>query len=163
MKKYLILITTLSLLAACKREAKQEPQTPEKNYQSYGASISPDDAMSVSQLAQLYATLKAGDSVTAKFTGDIEKVCQKKGCWFTVQLDEKQTLMVRFKDYGFFIPKDVATRGAIVEGIAFLRETSVAELQHFAQDAGKPQAEIDAITQPKWEIAFEASGLLIEK
>ena len=34
-------------------------------------------------------------------------------------------------------------------------------LRHYAQDAGKPAAEIAKITEPKRELSFEAAGVLV--
>ena len=39
--------------------------------------------------------------------------------------------------------------------------TSVEELKHYAEDAKKSQDEIDAITEPKTEIRFMASGMVV--
>ena len=46
---------------------------------------------------------------------------------------------------------------------AFVKETSVKELQHYAEDAGKTKEEIAKIIAPKKEFAFEAKGVLMKK
>ncbi|MDZ7650620.1 MAG: DUF4920 domain-containing protein [Cytophagales bacterium] len=57
---------------------------------------------------------------------------------------------VTFKDYGFFVPTTGAEGKEVVfSGIAKRKITDVATLRHFAEDEGKSQAEIDAITDPK--------------
>jgi len=71
--------------------------------------------------------------------------------------------MVRFKDYGFFMPLDSQGKQVIVEGKAFVKITPVDELQHYAEDAGKSKEEIAKITEPRKEFAFEANGVLIKK
>jgi hypothetical protein len=43
-----------------------------------------------------------------------------------------------------------------------LTETDVKTLQHYAEDQGKSKEEVEAITSPKKEITFEASGALIK-
>jgi len=48
-----------------------------------------------------------------------------------------------------------------MEGHAFKETTPVEELRHYAEDAGKPQEEIEAITEPKEEVKFLASGVLL--
>lgn len=167
MKQVLVFIVIVGFLSACKKDVKTTATTQEENkeivYQSFGAEISPEKALTVSDLSQKYASLKAGDTVTVKFKGEINEVCQKKGCWMTIDIDKEQTVMVRFKDYGFFVPMNAGEHETIVEGKAFVRETSVEELQHYAKDAGKSEEEIAAITMPKREFAFEASGVLIKK
>jgi hypothetical protein len=51
----------------------------------------------------------------------------------------------------------------ILEGKAFVQITSVEELQHYAEDAGKNKEEIAAIVAPKKEFAFEATDVLLKK
>jgi hypothetical protein len=42
-------------------------------------------------------------------------------------------------------------------------ETSVEELRHYAEDAGKSQEEIEAITEPKKTYSFVADGVLLKE
>ena len=71
--------------------------------------------------------------------------------------------MVQFKDYGFFVPTNSKGREVIISGKAFLKETGIKELQHYARDAGKDEDEIAKITASKKEIFIEASGVLMKK
>jgi hypothetical protein len=48
-----------------------------------------------------------------------------------------------------------------VDGFARIETTSVEVLRHYAEDAKKSPEEIAAITQPKREVSFEASGVLV--
>ena len=48
------------------------------------------------------------DSLQTQIVGEIKEVCQAKGCWMKVALESNDEVFVRFKDYGFFIPKDAA-------------------------------------------------------
>ncbi len=101
------------------------------------------------------------DSTYVKLTGKVAEVCQKKGCWINVELENGETMRVTFKDYGFFVPKDLSGSEIVMEGKALRKVTPVDELQHFAKDAGKSDEEIAAITEPKEEIVFEAVGVEI--
>jgi hypothetical protein len=49
----------------------------------------------------------------------------------------------------------------VVDGTATLKETSVEMLKHYAADANKTKAEIDAIKEPKKEITMQAKGILV--
>uniref|UniRef100_UPI0035622737 DUF4920 domain-containing protein n=1 Tax=Seonamhaeicola sp. TaxID=1912245 RepID=UPI0035622737 len=89
------------------------------------------------------------------------KVCKAKGCWMTLDLGDGNEAMVKFKDYGFFVPKDIAGKDVVVNGKAYVKEVPVDELQHYAEDAGKSAEEIAAITKPKKTFSFEADGVLI--
>jgi len=49
-----------------------------------------------------------------------------------------------------------------MEGKAYKEETSVEELKHYAEDEGLSQEEIDAITEPVYELKFMASGVILQ-
>ena len=72
-------------------------------------------------------------------------------------------IFVQFQDYGFFMPKDLAGQEVIIEGKAYRQETSVEELKHYAEDAGKTAEEIAAITEPVMEKKFMATGVVVVK
>ena len=61
------------------------------------------------------------------------------------------------------MPLDSKDREVIVEGKAYVTETSVNELRHYAEDAGKSKEEIAKITESKREFAFEAHGVLMKE
>jgi len=132
-------------------------------YASFGDKILADKALTKEQMLAKYKTMKKGDTIAVKFKSKINSVCKKKGCWMKMDLANNSESFVRFKDYGFFVPLNADNSEAIVSGRAFVDEISVAELQHYAKDGGKSQAEIDKITQPKITYAFQADGVLISK
>jgi Domain of unknown function (DUF4920) len=94
-------------------------------------------------------------------TGTVAGVCQAKGCWMTFKLDNGEEMTVKFKDYAFFMPKDCSGKTAVCHGKAFLKTTSVAELKHLAEDAGKSKKAIAKIKKPKQEVRFEADGVTL--
>lgn len=99
-----------------------------------------------------------------KIEAQIEATCKMKGCWMNVKLDDGEDVRVTFKDYGFFVPKEgVEGKQTIIEGELKREFTDVETLRHFAQDAGKSEAEIAAITDPKEEYTFVASGVIIKE
>jgi len=126
----------------------------------FGDSISVDGAIAADQLA---AKLSGKDSIQVKLSGTIDEVCQKKGCWMNMNIGNGEMMRVRFKDYAFFVPKDAAGKSVFIEGYAYTDTTSVAELKHYAEDAGKTKEEISKITKPEVSISFEANGVLIKK
>ena len=97
-------------------------------------------------------------------TGKVKEVCQVKGCWMTIVSDQpgQPEMRVTFKDYAFFMPKDISGKTVVVDGIAVMEVVSVADQQHYASDAGKSKEEIEKITEPSRELTFEASGVLIK-
>ncbi len=127
--------------------------------EKFGKKINDKSAVEASQLPG-----KMGDkeSMNVKVTGTVESVCQAKGCWMKVKMDNGETMRVTFKDYGFFVPKDIAGKTVVVEGVAEKKTTPVSELRHYAKDAGKSKAEIAQITDPKNELAFVADGVIVK-
>lgn len=102
------------------------------------------------------------EKIQVTATGTVESVCKVKGCWMKIVTDEGKTMRVTFKDYGFFVPKDIAGKTVVFTGEAKKKTTPVDELQHYAKDAGKTQAEIDAIQTPQNEIVFVAEGVILK-
>ncbi|MBA4301598.1 protein of unknown function [Algoriphagus alkaliphilus] len=125
----------------------------------YGADLAEN---SVIGTAEMVTVVEASGIFTGKISGEIKEVCTKKGCWFTMDLANGEPMRVTFKDYGFFIPTNSQGFPIILEGVATLTETDVETLKHFAEDQGKSKEEVDAITAPKREITFEATGVLIK-
>ncbi len=165
MKKIVFIIALAFVALGCKNEIKEEmaPVEIEEiaiNYQSFGDKISDEMVMTENEMVEKYKNLKPGDTVAVKFTSKVKEVCQKKGCWMYLDMGEDQA-MVRFKDYEFFMPKDITGQEIIVNGKAFVEEMSVEDQRHYAEDGGKTKDEIAAITEVKRTLSFEADGVLI--
>lgn len=165
MKKTILFLALSLALVACKNETKttdinQEEPKKEMAYASFGMEINDADALSSERMMEHYKGLKSGDTVNAKMKGKIIEVCSKKGCWMKLDMGNDKEVMVRFKDYGFFMPLN-AEGEVVVNGKAFVNETSVDELRHYAEDAGKSKEEIAKITEPKLEYKFLADGVLL--
>ena len=102
-------------------------------------------------------------STKVKVKGEIISTCPMKGCWMNM-LVSNDTVLVRFKDYGFFVPKQgVDGSSAIVNGFLSIDTLSVAQLRHYAEDAGKKTEEIMKIKKPKITLSFLADGVAIQK
>lgn len=113
--------------------------------------------------AEVNAKLGTETKKDMKITGVVTLVCQKKGCFMNLAMPNGETMFVNFKDYAFFMPKDIAGKTVVLDGFAERKETSVEDLKHFAEDAKKSEEEIAKITKPKKEIVFEAKGVVILK
>lgn len=125
-----------------------------------GDSITPDGAIPASQLI---STVGTAPSMNLKVEGKIESCCQKKGCWTEVYVNDSETVHITFKDYKFFVPMDAGGKTIIMEGVAKYDTTNVEMLRHLAEDAGKSKEEIEKITEPEYELVFEASGIIIRE
>jgi hypothetical protein len=127
--------------------------------QTYGAAISPAGALPMSALATALGTR---DSAQVKLVGKASQVCQAKGCWMTLPTADGKQMRVRFKDYAFFVPKDLSGHNVVVSGWAHRSTVPKSELQHYAKDAGKTDREIAAISQDEQQLTFLADGVLVQ-
>jgi len=164
MKKTILIVSVIIGLYACSEtkvtEEKTVVSTVDTSLLFFGDSITINDAI-VSD--QLIAKLGTSDSTEIKLVGKIDEVCQKKGCWMNMNIGNNQLMKIRFKDYAFFVPKDAAGKTTYIEGYAYRDTIPVAELKHYAEDAGKSKEEIAKITNPEISISFEAKGVIIKK
>ena len=150
MLRKLLYIFALAIFAiACK---------PTGNH--FGEKITADGALEINEVLE-----KLGDQerIETKMIGTVESVCKAKGCWMNIVStdNEPKEIFVKFKDYGFFVPKDIAGQKVIMQGEVFREVTSVDELRHYAEDEGKSKEEIAAITEPEEELKFMASGVIV--
>jgi hypothetical protein len=129
---------------------------------SFGDKISNEEVVTLKEMLLKFEDMIVGDTIHVKFASEIKEVCAAKGCWMKLPLTAEKEVMVRFKDYGFFMPLDSQGKEVVLEGKAFVQTTSVAELRHYAKDAGKSKEEIAAITTSKKEFSFEANGVLLK-
>ena len=121
-----------------------------------------DLSQKTNMTSEVYGKITSKDTVQTQLTGIIKEVCQAKGCWMKVRLDTNDEVFVKFKDYGFFVPTDVANKNVVMNGVAFLEDISVEEQQHYAKDRGDSPEEIAKINTPKKTLRFEADGVLIK-
>jgi hypothetical protein len=134
----------------------QEPVAAAKGV-TYGAGTTAEGYISVNDLEKKMTDKK----FEGKVSGKVVEVCQEKGCWMKLERANGEPLMVKFKDYGFFMPKNIVGKEVVIEGTASIKETSVKQLRHYAQDAGKSKEEIEKIKKPKKDVQFVASGVLV--
>ncbi len=160
MKRILLSIISLYLLAACNSAPKTELHAVEnvKGKAIYGDSI---ENANIIQVSALSTVMKDETKMDMKIRGKVEDVCKKKGCWIVMKLNDGQEMRVTFKDYKIFLPKDVLGKEVILDGFAYRDTTTVEWLQHYAKDGGKSDKEIAAIVDPKVELAFEAKGVAV--
>lgn len=122
------------------------------SYDSYGEKISQEGTMeTIDFLAQV-----SEEESTYKVKGVIEEVCQMKGCWMTLKNEKGANIRITFKDYGFFVPKDISGREVIIEGTAMKEVLEEDIAKHYAEDGGKEYDD-----SMRNAISFEAKGVLV--
>ncbi len=124
----------------------------------YGTISSVDGAVDI---AQIPAQLEKGGTIETKVKAKVLDVCPKKGCWLKLAINDSTEAFVKMKDYAFFAPLAIKGKTIVLDGTATINTTSVEELKHYAEDAKKSKAEVDAITEPEKEIRFLASGIQV--
>lgn len=126
---------------------------------NYGETITEKGAIPAMELAN-----KMDDKIEMpiKITGEVESVCKAAGCWMKIKTADGKTVRVTFKDYGFFVPKDITGKTVVVEGVANVKTTSVAMLKHYAEDGGKSKEEIAKINVPEKAIGVVATGVIVK-
>ncbi len=166
MKKLLVVALCFVAMTSCGQVKKNKKDNAASQkvstVEAYGSKITTDGAVSINQLATLMGDKTELNNL--KIYGNIEECCSKKGCWMKVKDGKMESpVRVSFKDYAFFVPLNSAGKKVVMEGKAFVKETSVDDLRHYAEDAGKSKEEIEKITEPKRELLFEATGIELKK
>lgn len=146
-----LLILSLSALA-------QPPKGNAKPGDQYGSISSVDGALDISAIP---AKLAENESFDTKIRAKVLDVCPKKGCWLKLAVNDSTEAFVKMKDYAFFAPLALKGKTIVMDAKVTMKTTSVAELQHYAEDAKKPKAEIEAIKEPQKEIRFLATGIQV--
>ena len=165
MQKIIVTIACGLLLMACKENNNISVKDTTKKiaYVSFGEKITDENVISKELAAERFTSLKEGDTINLKFASNINEVCKSKGCWMKLDLGKEKESMVRFKDYGFFVPLDADNKEVIVNGRAYVTKISVDQLKHYAKDGGKTETEITKIIEPEFTYAFEADGILMKE
>ena len=129
------LLFTLAIVGLAFIVNAQPPAGDAKVGEWYGEKVTTDGAVALTEVA---ARLQNSDASS---------------------LDAK--IKAKIKDYGFFLPAAAKGKTVVIDGEVKMKTTSVAELKHYAEDAKKSKAEIDAITKPEKELRVTAKGIVI--
>jgi hypothetical protein len=148
-----VTLIVLALLASFTAAAGAPSQIPPGS--DFGAGLT------LSERTPLADVVRAPEKFEARpvlVRGRISDVCQRKGCWVVLR-DGGEQVRVRFHDYGFFLPTDIAGSEAFVEGLVKVEELSQKDARHYASEsvAGDP----DSIVGPQREVGFTATGVRI--
>ena len=104
MKKVFKLLLICLMVFNCKNKnpLRTAVVTKSVTYSLHGSSFEVDHVISTEDFSRLMTN--GSDTVNMVIKGVIKEVCSKKGCWMRLPLTDEEDLMVRFKDYGFFVP-----------------------------------------------------------
>lgn len=165
--KYIIFLSLSLVFFACDNSSNKSANKQEQIAASaiakdgqYGQAMSDSESFETTQLSNLLADTMA---LNIKLSGEIDAVCQMSGCWVDIKMGDGNPLYVTFEEEAFTLPKDVAGKQVIVEGLAKKEIITVDYLKRQAKSEGKSQEEIDAITEPQVEYNFVARGVQINE
>lgn len=158
MKKLAFITTTLLLITSCNNQNSNKIELG-KNY----GPVKVDTSLAVSVDEMMACYNKKDQRFEFTFKSKISEVCTKAGCWVNIDKGNGETFMVRFKNHFTIPPKTKLGTEAYIHGFAYYDTIAVEQLQHFAGDAGKSKEEIAKITKPKYEMEFEADGIILVK
>jgi hypothetical protein len=157
-KKVISIFAGLSLLVACSSSNEIKETVEIKSFGPY--EVNDSKAISTQEMLRQFKAENGDQEFT--FEGKITEVCSNAGCWVNIDRGNGETFMVRFKDH-FTIPLNTKIGStAYLHGLAYMDTVQVEDLKHFAQDAGKSEAEIEKITKPEYSLNFEADGILFK-
>lgn len=154
MKKIFI----LSALALCVCSLDVSAQATSAKT-SYGTAVSYEKSMSPGRLGYLLKDKQKIENM--HLSGYISEVCQKEGCWLKLRTDKniQDDILVKIKDHAFALPQDAAGKRAVVSGTVVKKMQTVAEQQHYLEDAGASAEEIAKITKPKQVFEMVVTGV----
>jgi hypothetical protein len=155
MKLNLLLIALVLAGTVTLAQSKITPAAPGV---TYGKTVTAEKAIAI---PALNAALSNDSVYTGKVSGEVVEVCKKKGCFMKLKQADGSPIMVQFTDYAFFMPQNIVGKQVVVEGVAKVNETTVAQLRHYAADAGKSKEEIAGIVTPKKDVKIMADGVLV--
>ena len=125
---------------------------------SFGENIEEGSIIENSKIQNLFL---AKEKFNAKLKAKVTDVCQMKGCWMKLDIGNEKEILVNFKDYSFFVPKNIIGKNVIVSGNAFKRNISIEELKHYARDRGESESAISLIVEPKEIYSLTAKGVVL--
>lgn len=117
------------------------PAATEKSATHWGA----DETLKVAPIALSKAIEEKKTDTPVLVTAKAESVCQSKGCWVMLTDGDVKNVRVKMKDYSFFVPKDLAGKTLVIEGVLKVETTTEKDAKHYAKDAGKSKADIERI------------------
>lgn len=99
---------------------------------------------------------------TTALTGTIIRVTKEKGGWFEMDAGNGKVIAAHFKNYNITLPKALAGRGVIIQGVA-QRILTADDLQHFAGDTVTGAKQHAEKVNPKARMTFEVRGLMVDR
>jgi len=128
----------VSLLAGCTAKPPG-PGSGSGGAEVFGAGV--DGARAVTPLAEIVRAPERFAGQVVKTEGEIAQVCQRRGCWMELRVENVAPVRVPMAGHSFFLPRDVAGRQATVEGVVAMRPLSESERAHLEAEGALAAAQ----------------------
>jgi uncharacterized protein DUF4920 len=113
-------------------------------------------ALATAPLTVAQASSEANAGRTVAVRGRTAEVCRSRGCWLVLS-EGARSIRVTFRDYAFFVPKDLAGKTVVVEGVLSRRQLSADEAKHYAEESGAATSNPD----PREEWSLVATSVVV--
>jgi len=110
-------------------------------------------------VAKVLADAKPFDGQFIRVKGEVSSVCARRGCWLRMsggQADDSIFVKFTCPVEGRLIPMEAVGHKAVVEGMLKVETTTQADARHYAEDAGKSEAEIAKIVGDQQQLRMVA-------
>jgi hypothetical protein len=141
-------------IEGCGAHAAVEPAKNADGSLHFGSTFALTEAK---PLASVLGGASDGQELNVRVSGQIDKVCQKKGCWMVVRDGEVEARVV-MKDHAFTVPVDSKGKPAQVEGVLKVRVFTEAQAKHLAEDGGEDPSKVQG---EKKELLLTATAVEI--
>ena len=128
-------VATVGMLSACEAGRPEAPPEAAQE-QTYGQLTQPN--AQVVALAEIAADPARYEGRQVQTEGEIQQVCQKRGCWLELADAAGTRAFVPMAGHTFAIPMDSIGSKALVEGIVHRRERTDSEREHLEADGAGP-------------------------
>jgi hypothetical protein len=147
----------LLALGACAQEPARRVDAPAPPpapppAQQYGSPIDPE-APRVA-LADLLEDPTEHAGKTVRTEGQIERVCQRMGCWMELADGTSGALRVPMAGHSFFLPQTVRGKRASVQGTVQVAQLSAAHKEHLESEGARATAS---------DISLAATGVVVQQ
>lgn len=111
---------------------------------------------------QLLGNISAYEGKPVLVSGDVNEVCERKGCWMTMT-DGKEKLFVKFTCpiEGRLIPMEAKGKKAMAQGELQIKEISEDDARHMAEEGGKTPEEVAKIVGPQKQVTLQSPGAVV--
>jgi hypothetical protein len=147
------------MLAALSGVARAQKHTPLPHGMVYGQK---PDTTTMMQASKLEDFMGKKTRITTAIAGKVIRVTKEKGGWFEMDAGKGRIIAAHFYNAGVNIPKELAGRTVIINGIA-AKQFIADDLQHLAGDTVTGKKQHTVKTDPKRVVTFEVKGFMVDK